>query len=464
MVDHSIDNYSNWYLNGAQGAYTGRYDNLSFPNLISKGKYLIDYSKPDANGKNPDYTQTLANTGKKIYAGKDANGNPIEISSDGKLYLQPDNNLMSNEETGFNAYVVTNTPTITTDTRVMFAIRGSDGFGNLGKIDEINGYNIRTDWTANDFEFTLNASEIPQVNYAKAALQDQIDKLPAGVSIDVTGHSLGTIVSIETIAKLEPGYVDRIGNVVLFDAPDARAAVNSMGKQAKANIAALEQAGKLHFYVNAFDFVSMLNRNTGNEIGNVHYIIPKDYNNTLENPSGHDTYEMSYKMDEYGNPRVANQKDNPDIFAYGDMVSTFERKAISSIQSLIPGSNDRSTALRLVGFIASNPEIMKKLTDSEVPLTDKYSYLVSMMLYQGIDVDVAWAAKHLPDIYALKKQFDNLTNMYPPKISKLQSQIRNATGSEKISLRAELVQETADAARAAGQAYSGQVKDLLILN
>lgn len=42
---------------------------------------------------------------------------------------------------------------------------------------------------------------------------------------------------------------------------DARESINKMSQQAQENIQQLEEQGKIDYYVNAFDIVSMLNRN-----------------------------------------------------------------------------------------------------------------------------------------------------------------------------------------------------------
>lgn len=81
-------------------------------------------------------------------------------------------------------------------------------------------------------------------------------------TISMTGHSLGTMVTIQAVANLPEADIVKIDKVILFQGPDARASINAMkNKQAAKNIQLLEEQGKIEYYVNAFDIVSMLNRN-----------------------------------------------------------------------------------------------------------------------------------------------------------------------------------------------------------
>ena len=59
---------------------------------------------------------------------------------------------------------------------------------------------------------------------------------------------------------------------MLFQGPDARESIDKMSKQAQANIQTLEEQGKIDYYVNAFDIVSMLNRNKKVSMRSVKFI------------------------------------------------------------------------------------------------------------------------------------------------------------------------------------------------
>lgn len=76
--------------------------------------------------------------------------------------------------------------------------------------------------------------------------------------MDVTGHSLGTIVSSQAVVNLSYAELENVGQVVLFDGPDVSRSLEKMeGISAKK----IQEAGKhVTYYVNPFDIVSMLNR------------------------------------------------------------------------------------------------------------------------------------------------------------------------------------------------------------
>jgi hypothetical protein len=124
---------------------------------------------------------------------------------------------LADEKAGFNAYFVTDTAKLDETTRQTYlTIRGSDG----ASISSLN------DWVSNDANFALTDGYIPQAKLANQALKEKIKELNAkapNAVLNVTGHSLGTMVSAQAVAKLYQDDVkafDKIGKVVLFNGPD----------------------------------------------------------------------------------------------------------------------------------------------------------------------------------------------------------------------------------------------------
>ena len=110
-----------------------------------------------------------------------------------KLYQK---GLLTDEKAGFNAYYLTDTPTLSKDTtKTYMAIRGSDAIS----------YENWNDWIDNDAKFALNHIHTPQAKLATAGMKAKIaemrEKAPQA-TMDITGHSLGTIVSAQGIAGL----------------------------------------------------------------------------------------------------------------------------------------------------------------------------------------------------------------------------------------------------------------------
>ena len=73
--------------------------------------------------------------------------------------------------------------------------------------------------------------------------------------MDITGHSLGTIVSAQGVAGLTDEELEKIGKVVLFDGPDTTKSLKKMGLSDE-KIKKISE--KIEYYVNPFDVVGML--------------------------------------------------------------------------------------------------------------------------------------------------------------------------------------------------------------
>ena len=158
MSNSNLKTFDNFYADLAQSSYHGRpvkfpYESQREKNkaiLDSGGSLYFDFSN-DAYVRDEDGKVTEVTPGGK------------KLDNDGKVYLQPDPDLhvekgldlpflddndkkiadykekaglgpyqkgrLTNERVGFNAYFLTDTPTLGKDTKHTYmAIRGSDGF------------------------------------------------------------------------------------------------------------------------------------------------------------------------------------------------------------------------------------------------------------------------------------------------------------------------------------------------
>ena len=277
LSNSNLKTFDNFYANLAQSAYTGRpikfpYESQREKNraLLNSGQSLyFDFSQ-DTKIYNKDKKEwEITPGGKKLPHG-------------GKVYLQPDpdlhdvykittvpvpdtngmrqephrtklyqKGLLTDEKAGFNAYYLTDTPTLTNDTtKTYMAIRGSDAIS----------YENWNDWIDNDAKFALNHIHTPQAKLATAGMKAKIaemrEKAPQA-TMDITGHSLGTIVSAQGIAGLTDEELKKIGKVVLFDGPDTTKSLKKMGLSDE-KIQKISE--KIEYYVNPFDIVGTLNR------------------------------------------------------------------------------------------------------------------------------------------------------------------------------------------------------------
>ena len=278
MTNSNLKDFSNFHANLAQSAYTGRPSNFPFDSqrdsdkeLLNSGQSLyFDFSQDNKFYNKDKKEWEITKGGKKL-------------PHDGKVYLQPDpelhtvedkiklqvgdpgggvhqeeppiklyqKGLLTDERAGFNAYYLTDTPTFTNDTtKTYMAIRGSDAIS----------YENWNDWIDNDAKFALNHIHTPQAKLATAGMKAKIaemrEKAP-NVTMDITGHSLGTIVSAQGVAGLSDEELEKISKVVLFDGSDTTKSLKEMGISDE-KIKKISE--KIEYYVNPFDIVGMLNR------------------------------------------------------------------------------------------------------------------------------------------------------------------------------------------------------------
>ncbi len=407
------DNIENIYVNLSQSTYVKKHKSFS-NDALKKWKQDILSS-----GNSVPFTFPHA---------KDAYGNDAS-----KVYLQPDKlktvtekdwfgrektyqkGLLTDEKAGYNSYYVTDTQKLNNETKhTYFATRGSDAMS----------LNTLNDWVSNNGSFTLFNAYIPQAKLASKAMQAKVGELrkkAPNATMAVTGHSLGTMVSIQAVADLPKEDIAKLDKIVLFQGPDARESINKMSKQAQANIQTLEEQGKIDYYVNAFDIVSMLNRNKKgvDEIGKVHYLLPKSFTTTFDFDdkygSSHDFGQ--YQINDDGTLKEADLNEHSYIFAAGIKVSHLIDKYL---------------------------DLILKNTGANISSGKLLSLLVS---------DGALYAKFQQEYRAIVNEA-KLASQWQGKITSLHQRLTTAGGSQKIALQEELAQAVAIKARDIGEEYA----------
>ncbi len=86
-----------------------------------------------------------------------------------------------------------------------FSTRGSDGVS----MDVKKGWsgNNLNDWVNNNGSFTLFNAYLPQAKLANEAMHQKIMEMSAkapNATMSITGHSLGTMISIQAAGKSPP--------------------------------------------------------------------------------------------------------------------------------------------------------------------------------------------------------------------------------------------------------------------
>ncbi|WNZ92850.1 alpha/beta hydrolase [Streptococcus iniae] len=324
MSNWNTETFDNIYTNLAQGTYTGR------PVRFVTSSLRKDQQERLFSGKSVQF-----NFSKDVKKGKEVIEGGSNLPNDGIVYLQPDKSLktieenehfvthsyqkglLTDEKAGFNAYYLSDTEKIDSTTKHTYlAIRGSDGMG----IDTLN------DWIANDAMFAIANQYIPQAKLANKAMKEKIAELrkkAPGAVMDITGHSLGTIVSAQAVVNLSYEELKTVGQVVLFDGPDVSSSFEKM-QGISAN--KIKEAGEhVTYYVNPFDMVSMLNREKPweEQFGKVNVIVPSEYTGTFDNHSAHDF--GAFQIDSYGNPLTASESYHPELLKSGQDLARLEK-------------------------------------------------------------------------------------------------------------------------------------------
>ena len=275
LTNSNLKSFDNFYADLAQSAYRGRPNLFAYERLTKEERKILDSGEALQFNFSQDI-QSYNEITKEFEITKGGK----KLPHDGKVYLQPDpglhdiykittvpvpdtngmrqephktklyqKGLLTDDEAGFNAYYLTDTPTLGEDTtKTYMAIRGSDAIS-------LENWN---DWIDNDAKFALNHIHTPQAKLATVGMKTKIaemrEKAPQA-TMDITAHSLGTIVSVQGVAGLTDEELEKIGKVVLFDGPDTPKSLKKMGLSDE-KIQKISE--KIEYYVNPFDIVGML--------------------------------------------------------------------------------------------------------------------------------------------------------------------------------------------------------------
>ena len=465
MTNSNLKTFDNFYANLAQSAYLGR--PVKFPyesqkkydrDVLDSGQSLeFDFSK-DAEFYNK-ITKKLEITpgGKKLPHG-------------GKVYLQPDpdlhdvykittvpvpdtngmrqdphrtklyqKGLLTDEKAGFNAYYLTDTPTLSKDTtKTYMAIRGSDAIS----------YENWNDWIDNDAKFALNHIHTPQAKLATAGMKAKIaemrEKAPQA-TMDITGHSLGTIVSAQGVAGLSDEELEKIGKVVLFDGPDTTKSLKEMGLSDE-KIQKISE--KIEYYVNPFDIVGTLNREhtitklpgdsdepLKKPVGTVNVLVPLYYTQISDPESSHDF--GVFQSDGKGNLLTASEDFHPELLRAGEKLARLIATSLDSLRAL---GVDENVATNVLNSIMRGEFKIKAAIGYGVyeNFTTEYSKIVEEARQESIK----WDREAIP---------------------RYQEQLRsgNLSGNQRILVRAQLLQTAAQLANFDMEDKVNSVKTLL---
>ena len=450
MTNSNLKTFDNFYANLAQSAYLGR--PVKFPyesqkkydrDVLDSGQSLeFDFSK-DAEFYNK-ITKKLEITpgGKKLPHG-------------GKVYLQPDpdlhdvykittvpvpdtngmrqephrtklyqKGLLTDEKAGFNAYYLTDTPTLSKDTtKTYMAIRGSDAIS----------YENWNDWIDNDAKFALNHIHTPQAKLATAGMKAKIaemrEKAPQA-TMDITGHSLGTIVSAQGIAGLTDEELKKIGKVVLFDGPDTTKSLKKMGLSDE-KIQKISE--KIEYYVNPFDIVGTLNREhtitklpgdsdepLKKPVGTVNVLVPLYYTQISDPESSHDF--GVFQSDGKGNLLTASEDFHPELLRAGEKLARLIATSLDSLRAL---GVDENVATNVLNSIMRGEFKIKAAIGYAV--YKNYTIEYSKIVEEARQESIKWDREAIP---------------------RYQEQLRsgNLSGNQRILVRAQLLQTAAQLA------------------
>ena len=452
MADNNwnLKTFDNMHANIAESAYHHRPKNFPTDELND------EQMKKITNGESVIFDFSLS--GK--YKGQTTKGGGTDLPNGGKVYLQPDSKkLLEDEETGNNAYYVTDTETINANThQTYFSIRGSDGFGiDFSNIldEDLKEFNSK-DWINNDAAFALTDAIVPQAQYATKGMKEKIaeleEKAAPDAKMDVTAHSLGTMVSVQGLAGLDDSELNHIGKAVLFDGPDTTLSLIKAGYSPE-KLKLLDE--KIVYYVNPFDPVSMLNRDRPweQQLGQVNVVVPIKYTSMTDKYSSHDF--GAYQIDSYGNILTASESYHPELLVAGQRLAKLNREKIDKLKEYIP----RKTINRIVTM---SPEEFSKFASliqkGSKDFWHNYDDFFDGLSGLGIDGDaIVMIASNLPDLawlyYDYQNQYDKIIkdaqkaslewdrkNLDLKNPNNLHNRIKSAGSyAERILLRTELL-------------------------
>lgn len=449
MTNSNLKTFDNFYADLAQSAYIGRPNNFPSKNNPIEAR-LFDYSKEII------YNEEITPGGKKLPHG-------------GKVYLQPDpdlrdtykvtstpvpdtngmrqdihhkryqKGLLTDDEAGFSAYYLTDTPTLGEDTtKTYMAIRGSDAIS-------MENWN---DWIDNDAKFALNHIHTPQAKLATVGMKTKIaemtEKAPQA-TMDIAAHSLGTIVSAQGVAGLTDEELKKIGKVILFDGPDTTKSLKKMGLSDE-KIQKISE--KIEYYVNPFDIVGMLNREhtitklpgdsdepLKKPVGKVNVLVPLHYTQISDPESSHDF--GVFQSDGKGNLLTASEDFHPELLRAGEKLARLIATSLDSFRAL---GVDENVVANILNSIKRGEFKIK--ADIGYAVYENFITEYSKIVEEARQESIKWDHEAIP---------------------RYQEQLRygNLSGNQRILVRAQLLQTAAQLANLDMEDKVKYVKTLL---
>ena len=465
MTNSNLKSFDNFYANLAQSAYRGRPNLFAYERLTKEERKVLD----SGEALQYDFSQDTQSYNEITKEWEITPGGK-HLSHDGKVYLQPDpdlhdvykittvpvpdtngmrqephktklyqKGLLTDEKAGFNAYYLTDTPTLGKDTtKTYMAIRGSDAIS-------LENWN---DWIDNDAKFALNHIHTPQAKLATVGMKTKIaemrEKAPQA-TMDITAHSLGTIVSAQGVAGLTDEELKKIGKVVLFDGPDTTKSLKKMGLSDE-KIKKISE--KIEYYVNPFDIVGMLNREhtitklpgdsdepLKKPVGKVNVLVPLYYTQISDPESSHDF--GVFQSDGEGNLLTASEDFHPELLRAGEKLARLIATSLDSLRAL---GVDENVAANVLNSIMRGEFKIKAAIGYSVyeNFTTEYSKIVEEARQESIK----WDREAIP---------------------RYQEQLRsgNLSGNQRILVRAQLLQTAAQLANFDMEDKVKNVKTLL---
>ena len=466
LSNSNLKSFDNFYADLAQAAYRGRPVLFPYEKLRKDEKGALD----SGDSLQFDFSQD-AQSYNEITKKLEITPGGKHLPHDGKVYLQPDpdlhdvykittvpvpdtngmrqephrtklyqKGLLTDEKAGFNAYYLTDTPTLGKDTtKTYMAIRGSDAIS----------LENRNDWVDNDAKFALNHIHTPQAKLAtvgmKAKIAEMHEKAPLA-TMDITAHSLGTIVSAQGIAGLTDEELKKIGKVVLFDGPDTTKSLKKMGLSDE-KIQKISE--KIEYYVNPFDIVGTLNREhtitklpgdsdepLKKPVGKVNVLVPLHYTQISDPESSHDF--GVFQSDGKGNLLTASEDFHPELLRAGEKLARLIATSLDSLRAL---GVDENVATNVLNSIMRGEFKIKAAIGYGVyeNFTTEYSKIVEEARQESIK----WDREAIP---------------------RYQEQLRsgNLSGNQRILVRAQLLQTAAQLANFDMEDKVKNVKTLLL--
>ena len=465
LTNSNLKSFDNFYADLAQSAYRGRPNLFAYERLTKEERKILDSGEALQFNVSQDI-QSYNEITKEFEITKGGK----KLPHDGKVYLQPDpglhdiykittvpvpdtngmrqephktklyqKGLLTDDEAGFNAYYLTDTPTLGEDTtKTYMAIRGSDAIS-------LENWN---DWIDNDAKFALNHIHTPQAKLATVGMKTKIaemrEKAPQA-TMDITAHSLGTIVSVQGVAGLTDEELEKIGKVVLFDGPDTTKSLKKMGLSDE-KIQKISE--KIEYYVNPFDIVGMLNREhtitklpedsdepLKKPVGKVNVLVPLHYTQISDPESSHDF--GVFQSDGKGNLLTASEDFHPELLRAGEKLARLIATSLDSLRAL---GVDENVATNVLNSIMRGEFKIKAAIGYGVyeNFTTEYSKIVEEARQESIK----WDREAIP---------------------RYQEQLRsgNLSGNQRILVRAQLLQTAAQLANFDMEDKVKSVKTLL---